>query len=151
MDLANLGARSFLPKQPTPPGDSAARPVAVSLVATGIVFPKWSPGDLSHWAAAQKGRDEAENSERTWSPEYLKRMHDTPQKGILGAIPLVVLTRAEGGYSNKLDLPAEQLEADRVRQQKELVELSTNGSQKVLACRHNMHLECPGDVVARNR
>jgi pimeloyl-ACP methyl ester carboxylesterase len=106
---------------------------------------------LSLWAAAQAGVQEAENSERTWSPEYLKRMHDTPQKGILGAIPLVVLTRAEGGYSNKLDLPAEQLEADRLRQQKELAELSTNGTQKVLKCGHNMHLECPGDVVAAIR
>jgi pimeloyl-ACP methyl ester carboxylesterase len=106
---------------------------------------------LSIWAAAQTGVQETENSERTWSPEYLKRMHDAPQKGILGAIPLVVLTRADGGYSNKLDLPAEQLEADRVRQQKELVKLSVNGSQKVLPCGHNMHLECPADVVATIR
>jgi pimeloyl-ACP methyl ester carboxylesterase len=106
---------------------------------------------LSLWAAAQTGVEDAENSERTWSPEYLKKWHETPQKGILGAIPLVVLTRAEGGYSNKLDLPAEQLEADRLRQQKELVQLSTNGTQKILTCGHNMHLECPADVVTAIR
>ncbi len=106
---------------------------------------------LSLWAAAQAAVQDAENSERTWSPEYLKKMHDTPQKGILGPIPLIVLTRAEGGYSNKLDLPAEQLEADRKRQQGELVQLSPKGTQRVLPCGHNMHLECPDEVVSAIR
>jgi pimeloyl-ACP methyl ester carboxylesterase len=102
---------------------------------------------LALWAAAQSSVEEAENSERRWSPEYLKLMHDQPQKGRLGAIPLIVLTRAEGGYSDKLDLSAAQLEADRKRQQMELAELSSKGTQRVLACGHNMHLECPGEVV----
>jgi pimeloyl-ACP methyl ester carboxylesterase len=64
-------------------------------------------------------------------------------------VPKPVVRSPGGTMSAPLDRlpPAEQLEADRVRQQKELAELSTNGTQKVLKCGHNMHLECPGDVV----
>jgi hypothetical protein len=39
---------------------------------------------------------EAENSHREWSGEYFAEWLATPQAGKLGAIPLLVLARAEG-------------------------------------------------------
>jgi|SRR5215468_6438162 len=86
-------------------------------------------------------------SELEWSPESLTLMSASSQKGSLGARPLIVLTRAEGGYDNNLDVPASVLEEERLAFQKKLVELSTNSTQRILSCGHNMHIECP-DALA---
>lgn len=103
---------------------------------------------LHLWAAAQPRLDDAQNSEREWSPEYLARWAATPQEGSLGTIPLVVLTRAEGGYGDDLDVPGAQLDAERRQQQQKLVRLSRNGRQVIVNAGHDMHLEAP-DVVTR--
>ena len=98
---------------------------------------------LHIWASAQPGLEDAENSQREWSAESLALMHTTPQKGSLGARPLIVLTRAKGGYDDNLDVSAAELEKERLAFQKQLTELSTNSTQRILPCGHNMHLEAP--------
>lgn len=103
---------------------------------------------LHLWAAAQPELEEAQSSEREWSPEYFARWAATPQEGSLGAIPLVVLTRAEGGYGGDVDVPAAELEAERKELQRKLVRLSRNGRQVIVAAGHDMHLEAP-DTVAQ--
>jgi pimeloyl-ACP methyl ester carboxylesterase len=103
---------------------------------------------LHLWAEAQPQLEEAQGSERDWSPEYFARWAATPQEGTLGEIPLVVLTRAQGGYADDLDVPAAQLEAERRQRQQQLVRLSGRGRQVIVAAGHDMHLEAP-DVVAR--
>ena len=71
----------------------------------------------------------------------------SPQKGSLGAIPLIVLTRAEGGYGKNLDKPEEELERARLAAQRGLAELSSAGRQRIVNAGHNMHLEVPDVVV----
>jgi pimeloyl-ACP methyl ester carboxylesterase len=102
---------------------------------------------LQLWAQSLPEIDDAENSQREWSPEYLQKWHDTPQDGSLGAIPVIVLTRAHGGYSNDLDIPAFQLEEERLESQHKLTLLSRNSKQIIVASGHNMELEAP-EVVA---
>jgi hypothetical protein len=61
---------------------------------------------LQLWAQSLPGIEDAENSQREWSAEYFAKWMATPQGGTLGTIPLVVLTRAEGGYSDgDYDIP----------------------------------------------
>jgi pimeloyl-ACP methyl ester carboxylesterase len=103
------------------------------------------------WASALPSLEDAENSQREWSSESMALMHAKPQDGSLGSIPLVVLTRAEGGYGNDLDVPAAELEAERKRTQAQLAHLSTNGRQIIVRSGHNMHLEAPDDVAAAIR
>src|ERR1051325_9727845 len=98
---------------------------------------------IDQWASAQPALRAMGQSELEWSPESLALMSASPQKGSLGARPLLVLTRAEGGYDNNLDVPAAVLEEERLAFQKKLVELSTNSTQRILPCGHNMHIECP--------
>lgn len=100
------------------------------------------------WAATQPALEAAENSQREWSEESLAHMHNTPQSGSLGARPLLVITRAHGGYDNDLDIPAAQLDEERLRLQKKLLELSTNSRQLLLDSGHNMQLEAPGKLSA---
>jgi hypothetical protein len=102
---------------------------------------------LHLWAEALPQLEDAENSQREWSTEYFAKMHRTNQAGSLGAIPLIVLTRAEGGYGDHLDVPASQLERERKDGQARLTRLSTNSRQIVLPCGHNMHLEAPKEVA----
>jgi hypothetical protein len=64
--------------------------------------------------------DDAEASQRKWSEECFAKLLRTPQAGTLGRIPLVVLTRAEGGFREGSDIPAAQFgtrneERDRPR------------------------------------
>ena len=99
------------------------------------------------WAQTLWKLYDAENDQREWSNEYLAAMHRTSQEGSLGAIPLIVLTRAEGGYGNDLDVAPAELERDRQEGQARLTRLSRNGKQIVLRSGHNMHLEAP-DAVA---
>jgi pimeloyl-ACP methyl ester carboxylesterase len=103
---------------------------------------------LQLWAQDLAEINDAENSQRAWSGEYFAKWLAQPQAGVLGAIPLVVLTRAEGGYEDGLDIPAAQLEKERKEGQARLVQLSTNAKQIILQCGHNMELEAPAEVAA---
>jgi pimeloyl-ACP methyl ester carboxylesterase len=98
---------------------------------------------LHMWADTQPALGDAEESERTWSPEYFKHWYETPQAGSLGSIPLIVLRRAEGGYGNDLDIPGEQLETERKQAHAHLVALSTRGKLQVVKSGHNMQVEAP--------
>jgi len=103
---------------------------------------------LHLWAQSLPEIDEAENSQREWSAEYSAKWLSTPQAGSLGAIPLVVLTRAQGGYKEgDYDIPAAQLEKERTEGQAKLAKLSSNGRQILVHGGHNMELEAPGDVI----
>jgi hypothetical protein len=102
---------------------------------------------VDRWASAQPSLETAEDSQKEWSSEYMELLHAKSQKGILGTIPLIVLTRAHGGYDDNLDIPASQLEDQRLRTQKSLTELSSNSVQIIVPSGHQMHLEVP-DVVA---
>jgi len=103
------------------------------------------------WAQALPQINDAEDSQREWSGEYFAKWLATPQDGKLGAIPLVVLTRAEGGYDNNLDVPASELERERKGGQAKLVQLSSNSRQVIVHGGHNMEIESPKEVVAAIR
>jgi len=103
------------------------------------------------WASAQPVLEDAENSEREWSPEYMLMMHSTPQAGILGSLPLIVLTRAEGGYGSNLDVPSTELEQERRETQAQLAKLSTRGNQIIVPSGHNMDIEAPDQVASAIR
>jgi pimeloyl-ACP methyl ester carboxylesterase len=107
---------------------------------------------LQLWAQSLPEIEDAENSQREWSGEYFAKWLATPQAGTLGAIPLIVLTRAEGGYSDgDYDIPAAQLENERKEGQAKLALLSANSRQVIVHSGHNMDLEAPGDVTAAIR
>jgi hypothetical protein len=107
---------------------------------------------LQLWAQSLREIEDAENSQPEWSREYFAEWLATPQAGKLGAIPLVVLTRAEGGYSDgDYDIPAAQLEKERKEGQAKLTLLSTNSKQVIVHSGHNMELQAPDDVTAAIR
>ena len=99
------------------------------------------------WAIAQPTQEAAEESQRDWSGEYLNLMHEQSQTNLLKGRPLIVLTRAHGGYGDDLDVPATVLETERLKLQKQLTDLSSNSKQIMVDSDHNMHLSAP-DVVA---
>lgn len=101
---------------------------------------------LHTWANSQPAMYDAEESERTWSPEYFKHWYEAPQAGSLGSIPLIVLMRAEGGYGNDLDVPAAQLENERKQAHAHLAALSTRGKLQLVHSGHNMQVEAPATV-----
>jgi pimeloyl-ACP methyl ester carboxylesterase len=103
------------------------------------------------WAQALPNLDDAENSQREWSGEYFGRLLAKPQDGSLGKIPLIVLSRADGGYDNDQDVPAAQLEQERIEGQAKLARLSTDSKQIIIHSGHNMELEAPADVSAAIR
>jgi len=99
------------------------------------------------WAQQQPGVYDAENSETQWSDEYFAKWLAAPQKGTLGEIPVVVLSRDEGGYRDgDADVPAAQLERERKEGQAKLALLSSNSKQVVIHSGHNMNLEAPDDL-----
>lgn len=107
---------------------------------------------LQLWAQSLPQTDDAENSQREWSGEYFAKWLATPQAGILGTIPLIVLTRAAGGYSDAdYDIPAAQMEKERKEGQAKLALLSTNSKQIMVHSGHNMELQAPDDVTAAIR
>jgi hypothetical protein len=106
---------------------------------------------LQLWAQALPEIGDAESSQMEWSGEYFAKWLAAPQAGKLGAISLVVLTRAEGGYDNNQDVPAAQMETERKEGQAKLVQLSTNSKQIIVHSGHNMDLEAPDDVTAAIR
>jgi pimeloyl-ACP methyl ester carboxylesterase len=103
---------------------------------------------LHLWAQALPEVEDAESSQLEWSGEYFAKMLASPQAGTLGAIPVIVLTRAEGGYENDLDVPAGQLEKERKEGQARLAQLSTNSKQIIVQSGHNMDIEAPAEVSA---
>jgi pimeloyl-ACP methyl ester carboxylesterase len=106
---------------------------------------------LQVWAQNQYAMYDAESSQTEWSAEYFAKWLATPQAGALGKTPLIVLTRAEGGYGNDQDVPAAQLEKDRLEGQAKLVQLSTDSKQIIVHSGHNMDLEAPEEVTAAIR
>jgi hypothetical protein len=106
---------------------------------------------LQLWGEAVPDLDGAEDSQREWSTESFALLHATPQAGLLGAIPLFVLTRAQGGYADTLDAPAAEFDQERRQGQARLLLLSTNSKQLILQCGHNMEIEAPDAVAAAIR
>ena len=106
---------------------------------------------LQRWAQSQPYNNDAEDSQREWSDEYFGKLLAKPQAASLGNTPLIVLTRAEGGYGNDQDIPAAQMEQERIEGQASLVRLSSNSTQVIVHSGHNMELEAPEDVVAAIR
>jgi len=103
------------------------------------------------WAYSQPALRATVQSEVEWSPEDMLLMHNTPQAGILGQRPLIVLTRAEGAYGNDLGFPAAELEKERRSAQAALARLSTRGRQTIVNSGHNMELEAPDHVASAIR
>ncbi len=103
---------------------------------------------LQLWAQALPEMQDAENSQREWTPESLAKWHAEPQAGILGSIPIIVLTRPKGGYGDDLDVPAAQLGQERKDGQATLAKLSSNSKLIIVDSGHNMQLEVPDQVAA---
>jgi pimeloyl-ACP methyl ester carboxylesterase len=106
---------------------------------------------LQVWAQNLPEIEDAENSQREWSDQSFARWLAEPQSASLGNLPLIVLTRFEGGYTQDLDVPATQIEKERKEGQEKLVRLSTNSDQIFINSGHNMELEAPEDVTAAIR
>lgn len=66
---------------------------------------------------------------------------------MLGDLPLLVLTRKDGGYPDGLDRPASELEAARLDSQHALAALSRMGQFEIVPPGHNLHLEAPAIVA----
>lgn len=98
------------------------------------------------WAQTMPSLEDAENSQREWSEVYFAQWLAKSNEGSLGKMPLVVLSRADGGYTEDLDVPAAQMEKERKEGQVKLFRLSTNSRQFIIRSGHNMELEAPEDV-----
>ena len=103
------------------------------------------------WAQDLPAMEDAESSQREWSDQYYAKWLADPKAASLGKLPLIVLTRREGGYPDGLDVPAAQLEQERKDGQAKLARLSTDSEQVLIHSGHNMELEDPMDVVAAIR
>lgn len=101
---------------------------------------------LQLWAQQLPQVYGAEASETEWSADYFARWLAKSQASALGNIPLVVLTRAESGYGNGLDIPTAQLDKERKDGQARLALLSTNHKQIIVDSGHNMNLQAPAAV-----
>ncbi len=99
------------------------------------------------WAQNIPELEDAEASQREWSSEYFAKWMKTSPAGSLGKIPVIVLTRSDGGYDDGQDVPAAQLEKERKEGQAMLGRLSANSKQIVIKSGHNMEVEAPDDVV----
>jgi pimeloyl-ACP methyl ester carboxylesterase len=106
---------------------------------------------LQLWAQALPKIADAEMSQMEWSSEYFAKWLVRPQAGSLGATPVIVLTRAEGGYDDSHDVPGAQMEKERKEGQAMLAKLSTNSKQIIVHSGHNMELEAPAEVSAAIR
>jgi pimeloyl-ACP methyl ester carboxylesterase len=135
------------PRERMLPADQP-KPAPAAPPAAAAIEPPFDrlPPDIQQlhlWADSEAAMYDAQESERTWSPEYFKHWYETPQAGSLGAIPLLVLMRAEGGYGGDLDVPAARLEAERRQSHAHLAALSTRGKLQVVRSGHNMQVEVP--------
>ena len=106
---------------------------------------------LHLWAQNLPEIEDAENSQREWSDQSFARWLADPKTASLGSLPLIVLTRVEGGYSEDLDVTAAQMEQERKDGQERLARLSTDSEQIFVHSGHNMELEAPDDVTAAIR
>jgi pimeloyl-ACP methyl ester carboxylesterase len=106
---------------------------------------------LQLWAQTLPKIADAEMSQMEWSGEYFAKLLSTPQAGTLGAIPVLVLSRAEGGYDDSLDVPGAQMEKERKEGQAKLAQLSRNSKQIIVHSGHNMEFEAPEEVSAAIR
>jgi pimeloyl-ACP methyl ester carboxylesterase len=102
---------------------------------------------LQLWAQNLPAIEDAEDSQRQWSEVAYARLLATPQDGKLGRIPVLVLTRAQGGYQSGLDVSAEHMERERKDGQAMLSRLSSNSKQIFIHSGHNMELEAPDAVI----
>ncbi len=98
------------------------------------------------WAQFLPELEVAESSQLEWSPESMALMHSTPQEGILGDIPLIVLSRKVPGYPEGLNIPAAELDRNYVAAQDALARLSHNSLHRLIASGHNMNFEAPDEV-----
>ena len=105
---------------------------------------------LHLWAQNLPEVEDAENSQREWSDQSFARWLADPKAASLGSLPLIVLTRAEGGYSEDLDVTAAQMEQERKDGQGRLARLSTDSEQIFVHSGHNMELEAPGRCNRRD-
>ena len=101
---------------------------------------------LHLWAQNLAVMQDAESSQREWSEQCLAAWLANPGSTSLGSLPLIVLSRAEGGFGDDADVPAAQMEQERKAGQAKLAQLSTNSRQIVVRAGHNMHLEAPAAV-----
>jgi pimeloyl-ACP methyl ester carboxylesterase len=101
---------------------------------------------LHRWAQAPRSFAAAEENEREWAPEYFARWHNDPGSTPLGSIPLIVLTRSEGGFHD-LDITAAQQESERKQNQVRLAALSHHSEQRLVVARANIPVENPDAVV----
>jgi len=136
--------------KPSLPADVAIPPELQQLDPMYKVLPE-ADQKLQLWAQKLLEMQDAEASQTDWSGEYFAKWLKTPQAGTLGNIPLIVLTRAEGGYGNDQDVPAAQMERERKEGQAMLVKLSTDSKQIIVKSGHNMELEAPEEVTAAIR
>ena len=104
------------------------------------------------WAQQLPAVYDAQSSETELSGEYFAKWLASSQAGTLGKIPVIVLSRADGGYKDgDFDIPASQLEKERKEGQANLLLLSSQSRQIIIHSGHNMNLEAPEDVTAAIR
>ena len=103
------------------------------------------------WAQNLYAMYDAESSQTEWSTEYFAKWLASSQAGSLDKIPILVLTRADGGYGDDEDVPPTQHEHERKEGQAKLVQLSNNSKQVFVHSGHNMELEAPDEVTAAIR
>ncbi len=139
--------------KPTIPPEAAAAAAAAAQQPLDPLYKALPSAEQNWqlWAQSLPEIGDAESSQMEWSGEYFKKWQAAPQAGALGAIPLVVLTRAEGGYDDSQDVPGAQMEKERKEGQAKLAQLSTNCKQTFVHSGHNMDLEAPDDVTAAIR
>jgi pimeloyl-ACP methyl ester carboxylesterase len=130
---------------PSTPKDSV-------IMDTNIEYPLTRlPKKMQQWQVwAQSStvyRREAGN-EMNWSPEDVADLykHQLSAQYRLGNIPLIVLTRGDGGYGGRAD--SLSLETERLKLQQKLAALSTNSKWIIdKKSGHNIHLEDPSLVI----
>jgi pimeloyl-ACP methyl ester carboxylesterase len=109
-----------------------------------------SPEDqkMQLWAQTQFSYFKAASSEMDWSPEDVAEMYKNRGNPdfMLGNIPLIVLSKGNGGFSGVAD--SAQLEQQRLALQDDLARLSTNSKHIIdKNSGHNIHLEDPPTVI----
>jgi hypothetical protein len=77
-----------------------------------------------------------------------KKISTTP----LGDMPLIVISRGEGGYPDTKEVTGKQLDDERKEEQAELTKLSHNSKQIIAEHGgHNIHVEDPALVIGAIR
>jgi pimeloyl-ACP methyl ester carboxylesterase len=129
------------PAAPEHPPEEAREDPALRVLAADVRA-------MHRWASGLPALEDAENSQRDWSVEYIKRWAEGDQAGRLGDLPLIVLARKDGSYPADLNRPAAELESDRLAAQRALAAWSRHGRLQLVPAGHELHLEAPGVVAA---